>query len=96
MPNDEEIDKAIDEIIAKSKISDEDIKKRKPKPFRYLTNEEIQDELKEETVAPKTIMSVPEEAKIVDDKSVITGLGDVEAIETVIRRHEVSRKFKEK
>lgn len=101
MPTDEEVDelvdRAVDEAIARAESRDEDVKKRKPKPFRYLTDEEeIQAELTKEENAPVTVMEESPTAKIVEDKLAILGLGDVETIENVIRRHEGSRKFKEK
>ena len=41
-------------------------------------------------------MKEPTTAEIVEDKLAILGLGDVQAIENVIRKHEASRKFVEK
>lgn len=99
MPTDEEVDdlvdKAIDEVISRAEARDEDIKKRKPKPFRYLTdNEDIKAELTKEEIVPVTIMEDTPAAKIVQDKLAILGLGDVETIENVIKKHQASRKFK--
>ena len=89
------VDKVIDDALKKS--ADEDIKKRKPKPFRYITDEkEIQTELEEEKATPVTVMEETPATKIVDDKLAILGLGDIETIENVIKRHEGSRKFREK
>ncbi len=93
---DELIDKAIDEVLSKPGKDSEDINKRKPKPFRYLTNEEeIQAELTPEE-APASIMKESTAAKIVEDQLAILGLGDIDIIENVIRKHEASRKFREK
>ena len=99
MPTEETIeelvDRAIDEVLSREEKPDEDIKKRKPKPFRYLTGEEAQAELANQT----TQISVMKEescTKIVGDKFCILGLGDIETIENVIKKHEASKQFKEK
>jgi len=94
---DELVDKAIDEVLAKSEKDNEEIKKRKPKPFRYLTKEEeIKAELTPEVETPTSVMKEPTTPKIVEDELAILGLGDVDIIENVIKRHEASRKFREK
>lgn len=94
---DELVDKVIDEALAKSGFDEEEIKKRKPKPFRYITDkEEIQTELKSEKVNPVTMMKEPNNAEIVEDKLAILGFGDIETIENVIKKHEASRKIIEK
>ena len=93
---DELVDKAIDEALAKAGRDIEEIKKKRPQPFRYLTNEEeIQAELSSEET-PATVMSESPTAKIVQDQLAVLGLGDVDTIENVIKRHEATRKFKEK
>ena len=93
---DELVDKAIDEAIARVEKDNEDIKKRKPTPFRYLTDrKDIQAELASEVPSIST-MKKPTTIRIVDDKLAILGLGDIQTIENVLRRHEATRKFKEK
>jgi len=99
MPPDEDLDelvnKAIDEVIARAESRDEEIKKRKPKPFRYLTDkEDIQAELTKVEKIPDTMMEESPSTKIVEDKLAILGLGDVETIESVIKKYQASRKFK--
>ncbi len=98
MPPDEEdelIDRAIDEALTRAESRDEEIKKRKPKPFRYLTDkEDIQAELTREETTPVSFMEDSPAVKIVEDKLAVLGLGDVETIENVIRKHQASRKFK--
>ena len=92
---DEIINRAIDEVIARTESRDEELKKRKPKPFRYLTDkEDIQAELSRDEFTPISVMEEPSAVKIVDDKLAVLGLGDVETIENVIRKHQASRKFK--
>lgn len=94
---DELVDKAIDEALARSERDSEDIKSRKPKPFRYLTDkEEIQAELTPDETTPTSVMKEPTETNIVEDQLAILGLGDVDTIENVIRKHEASRKFRGK
>ncbi len=99
MPTEESIedllDRAIDEVLSEEKKSQEDIKKRRPKPFRYLTRDEAQTEFENQ----KTQISVmKEESKpeIFEDKFCILGLGDIESIENVLKRHEASKIFKDK
>jgi len=93
---DELVDKAIDEALAKAGRDIGEIKKKSPQPFRYLTNEEeIQAELSPEET-PASAMEVSPTVKMVQDQLAILGLGDVDTIENVIRKHEASRKFKEK
>lgn len=101
MPDDETVnelvDKVIEEALVKSEKDDEEIKKRRPKPFRYLTSqEEIQAELTPKQPSPVTVMKDTLSAKIADEHLAVLGLGDVETIENVIKRYEISRKFKEK
>ncbi len=98
MPDDETVDELVDKVIeeafAKSAKDNEDIKKRKPKPFRYLTNEEeIQAELTSEQSSPVSVMK-DSSVKIADENWAVLGLGDVETIKNVIKRYEASRKFK--
>ena len=99
MPDEESIEelveRAINEVLSREEKPDENIKKRKPKPFRYLTGEEAQIELSNQ----KTEISVMKEESvpnIVEDKFCILGLGDIEKIENVLKKHEASKQFKEK
>lgn len=94
---DELIDKAIDEALGTPKEMDEELKKRKPKPsFRYITDkQEIKEELSQ-IKTPITVMKEISSVKIVDDKFAILGLGDLTTIENVLKKHEASKKFKEK
>jgi hypothetical protein len=93
---DELVDKAIDEALARAGKDSEDIKKRKPKPFRYLTEEEIKAELTPEEETPASVMKEPTVPNVVEDQLAILGAGDVDTIENVIRKHEASRKFRDK
>ena len=50
---------SIDEPIDMAELGDEDIKKRKPKPFRYIANErEMQEELEIDKTPQFTLMKV--------------------------------------
>jgi len=90
---DELINKLIDDALAKSEKDSDDIKKKRPKPFRYLTDrEEIKAELAQQTSV--SIMKKTTSTKIVEDQLVILGLGDIDTIENVIRKHEASRKLR--
>jgi hypothetical protein len=94
---DELVDKAIDEVLDKQDADNEEIKKRRPKPFRYITDkEEIQAELSTEEPNSISIMKDPTATEIVNDEDEILGLGDIEAIENAIRKFEASRKIIEK
>jgi hypothetical protein len=100
MPSDETIedlvDRIINEALVKHDIEDDEVKRRKPKPFRYLTDkDEIKAEL--EKVSTFSVMKAPNAPKVIDESRLaILGLGDIQAIENVIKKHEISRKFREK
>lgn len=94
---DELVDKAINEALSRSDKDSEEVKKRRPKPFRYLTEkEEIKAELGPDVPTPISVMKESPAARIVDEKLAILGIGDIETIENVIKRHEASKKFREK
>lgn len=99
MIDDGEIEKEVDEALAEFEISDEHIKRRKPKhpSFRYLSPQESKVEIKKETIENVSVMTSPKSPKVtVDDISVLGVGGDIKAIENIIRRHQESRKFNEK
>lgn len=90
------VDEAIDEIIAKSEKND-DLKKRKPKQpsFRYLTNDEIKEELEKTDIEHVSVMKSADEPKIVADDVFALGVGgDLHTVEEIINRHQTSRKFR--
>jgi len=88
------VDKTINEALQKQEIIDEEVKKRRPKPFRYITDkEEMKAEL--EKISTISVMKKNDSPRIFDDsKLAILGLGDLQAIENVIRKHEISKQFK--
>lgn len=88
---DELVEKVIDEALENSD-NDEELKKRRPKPFRYLNKEEIQDELKPQEQLSVSVMKEPATPQIVEDNYAILGLGDIETIENVLKKHNASKK----
>ena len=70
------VDEAIDDVIAKSKESDEELKKRRPKQpsFRYLTNDEIKEELEKIDIERITIMKPATAPKIIADDIFTLGM----------------------
>lgn len=90
---DEKVDRAIEEALIRSDKENEDIRRRRPRPFRYLTDPK---EIKEELTSDELSISIMEKshsAKIYNEKVAILGLGDIDTIENVIKRHEASRRF---
>jgi len=87
------IDDLVDEILKKTD-TDKDIKKRKPKPsFRYLKDEEeIKSALLDEE-KQITFMKNPNKIELFNEEIFKVGMGDVETIENIIKKHEVSRKI---
>jgi hypothetical protein len=88
---DELVEKVIDEAL-ENPDKDEELKKRRPKPFRYLNKEEIQDELSPGEPVSVSVMKEPTAPQIVEDNLAILGLGDVETIENVLKKHKASKK----
>ncbi|MEA2055941.1 MAG: hypothetical protein U9O49_03825 [Candidatus Thermoplasmatota archaeon] len=98
MVGNESIEKLVDRLVnkfEKETVADTpQIKNEQQLPFRYLTdNDEIKSVL---TSKVKTIINVPEEAKMVDGTNVLSGLGDTTTIERVIQKHIQTRKFENK
>jgi hypothetical protein len=89
------VDRTINEAMQKHDIEVDEVKKRRPKPFRYLTDkEEIKAEL--EKISTVSVMKATGAPRVVDDKFAILGLGDLQTIENVIKKHEISRSFKDR
>lgn len=97
MPIDNIVDEAIDEVIAKSEGTDEELKKRRPKQpsFRYLTNDEIKEELEKSDVDHISVMTPANYPKILaEDVSTLGIGGDMHTVEEIIKKHQTSRKFR--
>jgi len=70
-----------------------DIEKRRPKPYRYVTSidkEEISSENDREEISVMTDEKTQSE-KLRESFGSIVGVGNIDAIETVLRRHEMKR-----
>ncbi len=84
---------SIDEPIDMAEHGEDDIKKRRPKPFRYIDNErEIQKELEIDKTPQFTLMKVSDEAKITMNEGRLANLENAEKIEDVIKKHEGNRR----
>ena len=86
------IDELVDEIIVKNQDENKEIKKRKPKPFRYLRDDEIKSELFDNEKL--TIMKNPIKKEIYNKEIFQLSMGDKKTIENIIKKHEYSRKIK--
>ena len=84
---------SIDEPIDMAELGEDDIKKRRPKPFRYIDNErEIQEELEIDKTPQFTLMKVSDEAKITMNEGRLANLENAEKIEDIIKKHEGIRR----
>jgi len=93
---DEKVDRAIEEALIRSDKENEDIRRKRPKPFRYLTDpKEIKAELSSGEISISMMEKSPA-VKIYDEKVAILGLGDIDSIENVLRKHEASRRIVKK
>ena len=98
MVRNESVEELVDRLVNKfekeTAVDTPQIKNEQQSSFRYLTDDnEIKSVL---TSKIKTIMDVPEEAKMVDGADVLSGLGDAKVIESVIQKHIQTRKFENK
>ena len=84
---------SIDDPIDMAELGEDEIKKRRPKPFRYIDNErEIQEELEIDKTPQFTLMKVPDEAKITMNEGRLANLENAEKIEDIIKKHEGNRR----
>jgi len=94
--DDNSIEEIVDRLIS-SVDSNEEIKRRRPKKpsFRYLRDkDEIQAVLSENQIQDVSVMKTRNTIKIVDEHLAVVGIGNVEAIENIIRKHQASRKLR--
>lgn len=91
MSIDMSINEAVDKLITTHEITEIETKKR-PLFFRIFSEPRLSIFNVEDQEVPFTVMKVPDEAKMVDGMSCMAGLGDSEAIERVIKRHEMIKK----
>ena len=94
MTLEELVDKAINDAMLKNDSKDEDIEKRKPKPFRYLTDDEVRKEFSIQNLGPASVMKTTLTPTIIENDVTIISLGDVNTIENVIKRHQKIRMLK--
>jgi hypothetical protein len=93
----ESIDDLVDEILNESQEKPDGIKKRRPKPFRYINDKkEIKFILSELSEAEKqrTIMKNPNKTELFNEEIFKVSMGDIKTIEDIIKKHQVSRKIK--
>ena len=89
------IDDLVDKVLARHKNEDNAVKDDIQEPFRYLTTEEeIQQELQSQKPAPVSVMNLSEEKNILDmDQGLFTlAVGDINTIESVLKKHRNIRK----
>jgi hypothetical protein len=95
MDIDELVDRAIEGATKLSDSNDKEIENKKIKPYRYITDEtEIKNALLKSNLESTSTMKTSHKNKLLAEEWCIIGLGDVETIEQVILKHEISRKFK--
>jgi len=84
---------SIDEPIDMAELGEDDIKKRRPKPFRYIDNErEIQEELEIDKTPQFTLMRTSNETEITMNAERLANLENAAKIEDVIKKHEGNRR----
>lgn len=84
---------SIDESIDMLDNDEDEIKERRPKPFRYLDNEsEIQSELTNDDTTDFSVMKASEGIKITMNDERLTNLENAAKIEDIIKKHEIIRK----
>jgi len=91
------IDELVDKVLSKHKNEDEEERKTNFGPFRYLTNQdEIQQELEDQKSAPFTVLDVSEQKSLYEmEPEIFTiALGDLQVIESVLKKHESIRRNK--
>lgn len=70
----------------------DEMERRKPKPFRYVTDEcEVKDILEMETQKDFSVMKIPDGSGISFDDGQITSIDNRKRIETILKKHEVLR-----
>ena len=84
---------SIDEPIDMAELGEDDIKKRRPKPFRYIDNErDTQEELEIDKTPQFTLMRTSDETEITMNEERLANLENAEKIEDIIKKHEGIRR----
>ena len=91
------IEELVDRLLM-NPDTERDLKKRRPRQpsFRYLRDkDEIQEALSGNLMQDDiSVMKMKDVLRIVDENLAIVGVGNVEAIESIIQKHQASRKIK--
>ncbi|MEA3458375.1 MAG: hypothetical protein U9R21_06815 [Candidatus Thermoplasmatota archaeon] len=88
----------IDEPIDTAEQSKDDMEKRKPKPFRYVTDEHnAEDNPTMEEEAPFTVMKTEKRSAIFNtgNPAILGNAENAEMIEDIIKKHRETRKSDE-
>ena len=99
MTDEDSIERKVDEVLERFEISDEHIDRRKPQQpsFRYLSPDESKVELEKETIEQVSVMTKSGTPMVTVDDVFVLGMGgDMNAVENIIKKHQETRKFKEK
>ena len=84
---------SIDEPIDMAELGEDEIKKRRPKPFRYIDNEsDIKEELEIDKTPQFTLMRTSNETEITMNAERLANLENADKIEDVIKKHEGMRR----
>jgi len=84
---------SINESIDMAELGEDDIKKRRPKPFRYIDNErDMQEELEIDKTPKFTLMRTSNETEITMNEERLANLENAEKIEDIIKKHEGIRR----
>ena len=72
---------------------EDEIEKRKPKPFRYVSNMDEIVNNDSETIINKSVMTDEQTTskKLLEQFESTVGVGDIDTIEQVLRKHEQKR-----
>jgi len=71
----------------------DDLNERRPKPFRYIDNEDdIKKELETGKITNFSVMTAPGEAKLATSEERLSNLENADKIEDIIKKHEGIRK----
>ena len=84
---------SIDEPIDMAELGEDEIKKRRPKPFRYIDSErDVKEELEIDKTPQFTLMRTSDETEITMNEEHLTNFENAGKIENIIKKHEGIRK----
>ena len=80
---------SIDEPIDRAEPGEDEIKKKIPRPFRYIDNEgDIQEEIEKDETPQFTLMRTSDKTEIMMNEERLANLENAEKIENIIKKHE--------